>query len=235
MPTNVEMKTWIVDGEKVAALVATRSDTPPRRIRPRDTFFGCSTGRLKPRELEAGEGELIDYDRADFIEAKQSHYEITSVAHTKTLKSLLRQALGQTVVVEKKRVLDLVGQTCVHLDSVNGLGTFLELEVVLQPNQSSAEGHDIARELMRQLEIQESDLLATAYSDMLAELATSPATTLRPSFAEQSASRDFAAMSMPACWSYDLPLGSVERTTRSGCSAVELFSRLCLAPFCSAA
>ena len=234
MPTNVEMKTWIVDGEKVAALVATRSDTPPRRIRPRDTFFGCSTGRLKPRELEAGEGELIDYDRADFIEAKQSHYEITSVAHTKTLKSLLRQALGQTVVVEKKRVLDLVGQTCVHLDSVNGLGTFLELEVVLQPNQSSAEGHDIARELMRQLEIQESDLLATAYSDMLAELATSPATT-PPTESCRAVIRDFATMSMPACWSYDLPLGSVERTTRSGCSAVELFSRLCLAPFCSAA
>lgn len=59
MPTNVEMKTWIVDGEKVAALVATMSDTPPRKIRLRDTFFGSSTGRLKRRELEAGEGELI--------------------------------------------------------------------------------------------------------------------------------------------------------------------------------
>ena len=59
MPTNIEIKSRIVDVQKVTALVATMSDTPPRKIRLRDTFFGSSTGRLKLRELEAGEGELI--------------------------------------------------------------------------------------------------------------------------------------------------------------------------------
>jgi len=75
------------------------------------------------------------------------------------------------VVVEKTRVLSLVGQTRVHLDTVVGLGTFLELEVVLRPDQSPAEGHKIAEGLMSRLGIRESDLLATAYADMLKELA----------------------------------------------------------------
>jgi predicted adenylyl cyclase CyaB len=169
MPSNVEIKARIADLPKVAALVATMSDKPPKTLQQRDTFFRCSTGRLKLRELETGEGELIFYDRADVTGAKQSDYEITPVADAVTLKSVLRQALGETVVVEKTRVLSLVGQTRVHLDTVVGLGTFLELEVVLRPDQSPAEGHKIAEGLMSRLGIRESDLLATAYADMLKE------------------------------------------------------------------
>jgi adenylate cyclase class IV len=64
-------------------------------------------------------------------------------------------------------LLYLVGQTRVHLDSVAGLGDFLELEVVLRPDQSPAEGQIIAAGLMRRLGIHDSDLIATAYADML--------------------------------------------------------------------
>jgi adenylate cyclase class IV len=60
-----------------------------------------------------------------------------------------------------------VGQTRIHLDEVEGLGTFLELEVVLKPGQPAEEGHAIAAELMRELEVVDSDLLACAYADLL--------------------------------------------------------------------
>jgi predicted adenylyl cyclase CyaB len=171
MPSNIEIKARVSHLPKVAALVATMSDTPPKTLRQRDTFFRCSTGRLKLRELETGEGELIFYDRANVTGAKQSHYEIAPVADSVTLKSVLRQALGEEAVVEKTRVLYLVGQTRVHLDMVNGLGTFLELEVVLRPDQTPAEGHEIAAALMSRLGIREVDLVATAYADMLTESA----------------------------------------------------------------
>jgi len=172
MPSNIEIKARVADVPAVVALVAAMSDTPPRRLQQRDTFFRCSAGRLKVRELEAGASELIFYARADVAGAKPSHYEITPVADAATLKSVLRQALGETVVVEKTRLLYLVGQTRVHVDTVMGLGTFLELEVVLRPDQAPSEGLEIARDLMRRLRIEESDLLATAYADMLAEAAS---------------------------------------------------------------
>ena len=79
----------------------------------------------------------------------------------------MAQALGVTQTVVKTRALYLVGQTRVHLDSVDGLGDFLELEVVLRPGQDSAEGQAIAAELMGRLGVRTDDLCATAYADML--------------------------------------------------------------------
>jgi adenylate cyclase class IV len=53
------------------------------------------------------------------------------------------------------------------LDEVEGLGAFLELEVVLRPEQSPSEGRRTARELMARLEIEEGDLVGQAYIDLL--------------------------------------------------------------------
>jgi predicted adenylyl cyclase CyaB len=167
MPSNIEIKARIADLPRTQVLVAAISDTPPTTLKQRDTFFKCVNGRLKLREIAAGEGELIFYDRANTTAATQSDYEIAAVADPQSLKEVLQRALGATQVVEKTRVLYLVDQTRVHLDSVVGLGDFLELEVVLRPNQSPAEGHAIAADLMRRLEIRDTDLLATAYADML--------------------------------------------------------------------
>jgi len=167
MPSNIEIKARIADLPRTQALVAALSDGPPQTLQQRDTFFCCVNGRLKLRELGAGASELIFYDRANVTAAKQSDYEIAAVADTEGLKQVLRRALEVMQVVEKTRLLYLVGQTRVHLDSVVGLGDFLELEVVLRPDQSPAEGQIIAADLMRRLGIHDSDLIATAYADML--------------------------------------------------------------------
>jgi predicted adenylyl cyclase CyaB len=171
MPANIELKARIADVPGTEALVATMSDTPPRTLRQRDTFFRCATGRLKLREDGTGQGELIHYVRADAAGVKRSDYEIASVADPGSLKAVLRLALGETAVVEKTRRLYVIGQTRVHLDAVQGLGNFLELEVVLRPDQSAAEGHDVAAGLMGLLGIRDSDVLATAYADMLDDAA----------------------------------------------------------------
>lgn len=167
MPSNIEIKARIADLPRTKVMVAAISDTPPHTLHQRDTFFRCVTGRLKLRELSAGGSELICYDRPSVTGAKQSDYEIAPVADPEVLKQVLRQSLGVTQVVEKTRLLYLIGQTRVHLDSVVGLGDFLELEVVLRPDQSPAEGQIIAADLMRRLGIHDSDLIATAYADML--------------------------------------------------------------------
>ncbi len=167
MPSNIEIKARIADLPTTRALVAAISDAAPETLHQRDTFFRCVNGRLKLRELGTGASELIFYDRANEPGAKQSSYEIAPVADPDMLRQVLRQSLGVTQVVEKTRLLYVVGQTRVHLDSVVGLGDFLELEVVLRPEQSPAEGHAIAVDLMQKLGIRDSDLIETAYADML--------------------------------------------------------------------
>jgi predicted adenylyl cyclase CyaB len=168
--------------------VAAISDTPPQTLRQRDTFFRCTTGRLKLRETGAGQAELIFYSRPDVAGTKQSDYEITAVADPELLRVVLSRALGVTQTVEKTRVLCLVGQTRVHLDSVDGLGDFLELEVVLRPGQNSAEGQAIAADLMQRLGIRDTDLCSTAYADMLSAAQVETPTTLSPPVAPPSGS-----------------------------------------------
>jgi len=168
MPSNIEIKARLADRPRVEAAVAAISDGPPRTLVQHDTFFNCRTGRLKLRAFGPGVGELIFYDRPDAATARQSDYEVVPVADPAALRTLLERALGATGVVEKTRVLYLVGQTRVHLDRVAGLGDFLELEVVLLPGQPAEEGLAIAADLMRRLGVDQGDLLSAAYADMLA-------------------------------------------------------------------
>jgi len=83
------------------------------------------------------------------------------------LEQVLRACLPVLGTVKKKRTLFLVGQTRIHLDEVESLGTFIELEVVLEPGQSAAAGRTIAADLMKALEIEPADLEAGAYFDLL--------------------------------------------------------------------
>ena len=188
MPSNIEIKARLADLPRTRGLVAAISDASPQTLRQRDTFFRCTTGRLKLREIGAAQAELIFYSRPDVAGAKQSDYEVTSVAEPELLRGVLARALGVTQTVEKTRVLYLVGQTRVHLDSVDGLGDFLELEVVLRPGQNSAEGQAIAADLMQRLGICDTDLCSTAYADMFSAAPVETPATPSPPVAPPSGS-----------------------------------------------
>ena len=64
----------------------------------------------------------------------------------------------------------MIDRSRVHLDEVRGLGSFLEIEVVLGDGDTAAEGERIARELLAALGVPESALVAHAYIDLLEEL-----------------------------------------------------------------
>ena len=221
MPTNIEIKSRLADLPRARGVVAAISDTPPQTLRQRDTFFRCTTGRLKLREFGTGQAELIFYSRSDVAGAKQSDYEVIAVADSEALRVVLSRSLGVTQIVEKTRVLYLVGQTRVHLDSVDRLGDFLELEVVLRPGQDSAEGQAIAADLMQRLGIRATDLCSTAYADMLTESAAGIATTPSPRGATPSdAGRGPSTgppdgpMSSPSCTLALLPRHACRRARR---------------------
>jgi predicted adenylyl cyclase CyaB len=169
MPANIEIKARTEKFNELRERLSALGGAPPQILFQEDTFFHSHNGRLKLRVLQAGPAQLIHYDRQDQPGPKRSNYHVFETADPENLKTALSRAFGIRGVVRKERLLYLVGQTRVHLDRVEGLGHFVELEVVLWPGQSDAEGQMIARDLMALLEICEEDLLESAYIDLLAQ------------------------------------------------------------------
>jgi predicted adenylyl cyclase CyaB len=167
MPANIEIKARVRDFEALKGHAAALSNGPMKVIPQDDTFFNIPHGRLKLRLLAPDHAQLVYYERPDQDGPKRSNYHIFETADPEGLKTTLSLALGVRGIVRKTRYLYLVGQTRVHLDDVEGLGEFIELEVVLRPGQSDAEGQSIARDLMAKLGIAETDLLECAYMDMI--------------------------------------------------------------------
>ncbi len=167
MPTNIEIKARAPEFDALKARAEQLSDSPAQTINQTDTFFFTSKGRLKLREFGAGAAQLIYYERPDQEGPKRSDYHVSETREPARLKSLLSLALGVRGTVQKVRRLYMVGQTRVHLDDVQNLGHFMELEVVLNPGESEEHGQAIARDLVAALGVKPADLLENAYIDLL--------------------------------------------------------------------
>jgi adenylate cyclase class IV len=167
---NVEIKARVADPAAVEARAAGLSNGGPVDIAQDDTFFATSAGRLKLRELAPDRGELIHYERPDQGGPKLSRYVIAPTSDPAALREALTRACGVTGRVRKQRRLYLAGRTRIHLDRVEGLGDYLELEVVLEPDDDPAGGEAEARRIMDALGVAEADLVEGAYIDLLAAL-----------------------------------------------------------------
>jgi predicted adenylyl cyclase CyaB len=167
MARNIEIKARVPDPAALRARVAGLATSAPQLPMQRDTFYNAPAGRLKLREFADGTAELIYYERPDQPGPKTSIYTRTPAPDAASMRELLARCLGAKAVVAKSRELFLAGQTRIHLDKVEGLGSFVELEVVLAAGQTDAEGEQIASDLMAQLGIREADLVGHAYVDLL--------------------------------------------------------------------
>ena len=169
MARNIEIKAHIENIESIALKAAAVASERPAEISQDDIFFRCDTGRLKLRTFSPDSGELIFYRRADQQGPKESFYVRSPTSEPETLRESLSLAYGQVGRVRKQRTLFLAGRTRIHLDRVEGLGHFLELEVVLADGESAEAGIREAHELMQKLGIKPSQLIEGAYVDLLAQ------------------------------------------------------------------
>ena len=167
MPSNIEIKARVGDFDRLLQRAEELSDTPLQVLRQEDTFFNTEKGRLKLRVLPPDCAQLIYYLRSDQEGPKRSDYHIFETPDPENLKRVLELAYGIRGVVKKTRYLYMVGQTRVHVDDVEGLGQFMELEVVMQAGQSDVQGQAIAEGLMTSLGIEREDLIEGAYMDMM--------------------------------------------------------------------
>jgi predicted adenylyl cyclase CyaB len=131
-----------------------------------DTYFKVPHGRLKLREQDVA-AELIYYERSDEAIERESKYQIVPVQEPEALKDALAAALGILVAVEKSRRLLLWRNVRIHLDEVPGLGSFIELEAIAEPDSDLISEYGRVAELREALGITAERILASGYSDEL--------------------------------------------------------------------
>jgi adenylate cyclase class IV len=170
---NLELKvecdeaTFAAVSARVIALGARQT------LRQRDTYFSVPQGRLKLREIseEGAESsaELIGYARPDLEGSRWSTYHraVISASEVDALREALGSTIGERVVVEKRRDVVLVKQTRIHLDNVNGLGCFIELETVIDGTLSDENAAIEHAAIIAALGIGDFPPVGGSYSDLL--------------------------------------------------------------------
>jgi adenylate cyclase class IV len=163
---NIEAK-WrhprLEDGRTRALSLGARE---AGHLEQRDTFFVAPRGRLKLREFGDGSAELIAYQRPDSGAARESNYVLCAAPEPRVLADALTHALGLVGVVVKKRELLLFEHTRIHLDRVDGLGSFIELETVVT-TQTDAEACNELDRIAAALALDPAERVAVAYIDLL--------------------------------------------------------------------
>jgi adenylate cyclase class IV len=152
LAANVETKARCADLRVVARLAAEIGARYEGRLDQLDTYFNAAGGRLKLREVThttpdgqvSSSAELIRYQRPDESGARVSRYDRTEIADPESCRARLEEEVGTRGLVQKRRELWLLDATRIHLDQVEGLGMFVELETVTTgtPAEADRREHD---------------------------------------------------------------------------------------------
>jgi len=165
---NLEFKTRL-DDPKVA-LVRARALGAELwgDLRQTDTYFNVPSGRLKLRETAGLQAELIAYERDEDVADHSSDYQIARTSDPAALLDVLTRALGVIAVVRKRRTLVTLDTTRIHLDNVEQLGSFLEIEVIVGGDEAAAKARFDS--LLAGLGYTPADGIRASYLDLLLEL-----------------------------------------------------------------
>lgn len=167
---NLEIKARCADPERVRAVLRQREARFAGADHQVDTYFRVSEGRLKLRQGNI-ENALIYYRRPDDAGPKQSDVLLYAVERGAELRAVLA-ALGVLVTVDKQREIYYVGNVKIHIDEVQDLGRFVEIEAAGDQHADREALLIQCRELMEAFAINEAELVAGSYSDLLLKVAT---------------------------------------------------------------
>jgi len=178
---NVESKTRTTDLDAVARLASALGATYEGRLDQVDTYFRVPGGRLKLREIShrAPDGrvslgsELIRYERPDETGARVSRYERTEVDDVDSCKTRLEAEHGVLGSVRKQRELWMLEATRIHLDRVQDLGDFVEVETVCAGSLEPADRSEHDR-IAGALGLDPRMTVDGSYIDLLGPIARNP-------------------------------------------------------------
>jgi adenylate cyclase, class 2 len=163
---NVEIKARCADPERVRAVLRERQARFAGADHQVDTYFRVSEGRLKLREGNI-ENALIYYRRPNEAGPKQSDVVLYAAQRGAELRAVLAAGLGVLVTVDKQREIYYAGNVKIHIDEVQGLGRFVEIEAAGGEHADRNSLLRQCREFMQAFGIGEAELVAESYSDLV--------------------------------------------------------------------
>jgi len=167
---NIEIKARCQNLDRIRQLLKSRSADAKGVDHQVDTYFNVPAGRLKLRQGNI-ENELIFYQRNNQAGPKRSDVSIAPVEPNSPLKDVLSKVLGVLVVVDKQREIYFIDNVKILLDTVVGLGTFVEIEAIdSDGSRTAGQLQAQCNEYMKLFEINPADLVAVSYSDLLLDI-----------------------------------------------------------------
>lgn len=164
---NVEFKAKCSNVEKIREILKNSGADFKGIDRQIDTYFQVNKGRLKLREGNI-ENHLIYYEREDKGGSKQSKVILYKTVPESPIKEILRKSVGVLAIVDKKREIYFIENVKFHVDLVEGLGEFIEVEAIDYESNIGEkrlqEQCDYYKDL---LEVKESDFISVSYSDLI--------------------------------------------------------------------
>ena len=177
MSRNIELKARYENldaGHRVARAIGAVLHAIERQ---RDTYFRVANGRLKLRERWSFDSsgmlqqpcpsQLISYERPNDARARASDYTLVVVENGLQLRELLTRSLGVAAEVDKLRTVYLHKDVRIHLDKVQGLGTFLEFEAIVDESCDEAAARVKLECLFSSFELTADFIVASSYSDLI--------------------------------------------------------------------
>lgn len=170
--SNLELKARL-DADlhaRILGIAETLSDVPLRCLIQVDTYFTVASGRLKIRETSGEEqaAELIGYHRSDSDGARWSRYHRVPLEPGAAAGAIsaLADTAGILGVVRKVRWVAIVRRTRIHIDTVEGLGHFAELETVVDDPADTTAAAELAS-VAQALGIDRLPAIPGSYSDLI--------------------------------------------------------------------
>jgi predicted adenylyl cyclase CyaB len=169
---NIEFKAKCPDPSFVRTLLISHKAEFKGKDHQIDTYYNVPTGRLKLREGNI-ETALIHYERHDLEGPKQSNILLhhPDPTNTQSLKEILHKILGEMIIVDKVREIYFIDNVKFHIDSVQELGSFLEVEAIdIDGSIGTQKLQQQCDYYLKLFKASKKNLIAQSYSDLLSEL-----------------------------------------------------------------
>jgi adenylate cyclase class IV len=162
---RLKLRAWWLDGDQAQGgeRVVAR---PSEQWGQQDPGSGVRHRVREDGDVGSTGAVLIAYARPDDAGSRFSDYLLSPVAEPATMRAALAHALGERVIVEKRRVFYRYGQTRIHFDHVATLGAFVELETLMDEATEAAAvaEHQVVIDL---LGLDTLPVVAASYGDLL--------------------------------------------------------------------